>query len=101
MRVLPVAPLLALLIPVAHADDRVAAGKASAEKLCVGCHRVESVAPDAYPPTFRDMAREPGASEAGIREAIQAVAHRRINLPNVVLTDAELGALAAYIMSLK
>ena len=47
------------------------------------------------------MAREPGASEVGIRDAIEAVAHRRINLPNVNMTDGELGALAAYILSLR
>ena len=101
MRFLLAAAFLVASVPVAHAQDRGAAGKASADKLCVRCHRVEAPTPDAYPPTFRDMAREPGASEAGIRDAIQAVAHRRINLRDVNLTDAELGPLAAYIMSLK
>lgn len=101
MRFLLSAFFLLLGAAAAHADDPVAAGKANAEKLCARCHHVEALSRDAYPPTFRAMAREPGASEAGIRDAIQAVAHRRVNLANVTLTEAELGALAAYIMSLK
>lgn len=101
----PAAVLLALL-PVLISgdalaqDDDVARGRELAERLCARCHLNPGQGEKSSPsqiPGFRAVARRPGQSMHGIVAWLRSVPPM---MPNHRLTQDEMFALAAYILSL-
>jgi mono/diheme cytochrome c family protein len=83
-----------------HPDAK--AGHALAQKLCTGCHIVDSEAANATMPadvpTFETIANKPGQTAETIAGRI-VVPHPP--MPQVQLTRLEIGDVAAYILSLR
>jgi mono/diheme cytochrome c family protein len=76
-------------------------GRALAERLCASCHmgpgQGEKTSPDGIP-GFQAVARRPHQTFAGIIDWLRSVPPM---MPDHHLTQDEMAALAAFIMSLK
>jgi mono/diheme cytochrome c family protein len=78
-----------------------ALGRGLALKVCVECHRVEpgeskGELPD--PPAFQNLADDPAMTALALRVFLTTP---HTNLPNLILSDAEVDDVIAYIHSLK
>jgi mono/diheme cytochrome c family protein len=76
-------------------------GEALAQSICAQCHAVRSGqmrSPDPMAPSFSNVAKWPGMTEAALRAWLQ-LSHR--SMPNFVLDDNETNNVVAYILSLK
>ena len=79
----------------------VSAGRQLAHALCSNCHVIEAgkPAPALTPaPSFPWIAKRPGATETSVTVWL-STSHRR--MPNILLSDAEIRQLSAYIISLR
>jgi mono/diheme cytochrome c family protein len=82
-----------------HPDAKT--GQALAQKLCSGCHIVDSVAAASVPadvPSFEAIANSPGQTMETIAGRI-VIPHPP--MPQIQLTRLEIGDVAAYILSLR
>jgi mono/diheme cytochrome c family protein len=83
-----------------HPDAKT--GHALAQKLCTGCHIVDSVAAGATVPadvpSFETIANKPGQTMETIAGRI-VIPHPP--MPQIQLTRLEIGDIAAYISSLR
>lgn len=75
-------------------------GLVLAREVCFACHAILASDPitTAPPPSFRAIAESSGMSEAALGVFLRSP---HINMPNLVLSAAEIRDVAAYIMSLK
>lgn len=83
----------------AEADD-IESGRQLARQICGDCHAVrrdEISSPNRNAPSFEDIAATQGLTPVALRVALQS-SHRE--MPNIILTDAELDQVVAYILSL-
>ena len=81
-------------------DPRVAAGHEVANRWCVNCHVVapgQTRGGDQAPP-FRSIAERAGTTAASIRAFLELPNHR---MPYQNLSNVELDAVTAYILSLR
>lgn len=81
-------------------------GKALATLVCAACHIVSSdqpTEPVLRPPApdFRDIARRPGTTDAGLREFLARPHGAHEKMPGQYLLDSQVTLLADYIMSLR
>ena len=79
----------------------VAAGRRLAHALCVTCHVVDRGKPASTltpAPPFPWIAKRPGATETSVTVWL-STSHPR--MPNIMLSDAEIRQLSAYIISLR
>ena len=86
-----------------HAQNAPATrdGKAIAEQVCSECHAVgrgRRPSPNGEAPPFAAIAETPGMTPIALTVALRT-SHR--NMPNIILSDDELRAVVAYIMSLQ
>ena len=90
--------------PLARADAHVrdvSAGRRLAHALCTHCHVVEAGKPASAltpAPVFPWIAKRPGTTETSITVWL-STSHPR--MPNILLSDAEIRQLSAYITSLR
>ena len=78
-----------------------ALGHALALKACVECHEVEAGQRDARlpdPPSFQNLAEEPAMTPLALRVFLTTP---HTNMPGLILTDAEIDDVIAWIHSLK
>jgi mono/diheme cytochrome c family protein len=76
-------------------------GAAIARQVCVECHAVErgqSRSSNEEAPTFDAIAKTPGMTSIALTAALRT-SHRR--MPNIILSDAELKDIVAYLLTLK
>jgi len=92
-------------MPAAFAADPLPGdpgeGAKLADRLCVTCHIVaEGARTDLgeRPPALQTVADDPSVTETGLRVFLQTP-HE--DMPNVMLSDAEVDHIIAYILSLK
>jgi len=75
------------------------AGHAYAKKVCAECHAVERGETDFInPPSFQIVADSPGITERALAVWLQ---NPHPNIPNLILPQADMENVIAYIMSLK
>lgn len=81
-------------------DPRVDAGREVAQRWCVNCHVIgpEQTQGSDQVPSLRSIAEKPGTTAAGLH-AFLAVPHGK--MPDQALSNADLDAVVAYILSLK
>lgn len=97
---------LAGLAAIATAGARelpgdAALGHALALKACVECHEVEAGQRGARlpdPPSFQNVAEEPAMTPLALRVFLSTP---HTNMPGLILTDAEIDDIIAWIHSLK
>jgi mono/diheme cytochrome c family protein len=97
--VISLAALPAGICAAAEAGD-VENGRLLARQICGDCHAVrrdEISSPNRNAPSFEDIAATPALTPVALRVALQS-SHREMS--NIVLTDAELDQVVAYILSL-
>lgn len=78
-----------------------ALGHALALEACVECHEVEAGQRDARlpdPPSFQNLAEEPAMTPLALRVFLSTP---HTNMPGLILTDAEIDDVIAWIHSLK
>lgn len=77
-------------------------GKSIAEKDCASCHHVDMTRGEKTEgaPAFADVAKMPSATALSIKVFLRS-AHGKKTMPNLILNDRELNALAEYILGLK
>lgn len=78
-----------------------ALGHALALKACVECHEVEAGQRDARlpdPPSFQNLAEDPAMTPLALRVFLTTP---HTNMPGLILTDAEIDDVIAWIHSLK
>jgi len=88
-------------LPLARADDDIAKGRQLAQALCAQCHLNEGQGEKQGPmgvPGFVAVANRPDQTFYGIVRWLKAVPPM---MPNHHLTQDEMFALAAFIMSLR
>jgi len=76
-------------------------GYALARKTCARCHRVGKAedTPKLYPASaFQDIADNPASTELSLRVFLRSP-HR--DMPDLILTDAEIDNVVAYILGLR
>jgi len=76
-------------------------GGAIARQVCAECHAVERGQSRSYndeAPTFDAIAKTPGMTSIALTAALRT-SHRR--MPNIILPDAELKDIVAYLLTLK
>lgn len=96
----PVLLIAAMASPPAHASE-IAKGRALAERLCATCHMGPGQGEKSGAneiPGFRALAQRQNQTIAGIIKWLSSVPSM---MPNHHLTQDEMAALAAFIMSLK
>ncbi len=72
-----------------------------ARQVCAKCHAIEKgdkTSPNPRAPTFEKIARTPGMTPTALAIFLRTP---HAKMPNLILSDEELGDLAAYVMSLK
>ncbi len=81
-------------------DPRVAAGREVAQRWCVNCHVVgpEQTRGSDQVPSLRSIAEKPGTNEGSLH-AFLSIPHGK--MPDQALSNADVDAVAAYILSLK
>jgi mono/diheme cytochrome c family protein len=79
-------------------SDEVASGRRLAESWCSSCHQIGPEASTGPAPSFPQLARLPSTTELSIKVFLQS---NHENMPNLMLTRAQMDDLAAYILSLK
>jgi mono/diheme cytochrome c family protein len=97
--VLGLAVMPAAICAATEAGD-VESGRLLARQICGDCHAVrrdEILSPNRNAPSFEDIAATQGLTPVALRVALQS-SHRE--MPNIVLTAAELDQVIAYILSL-
>jgi mono/diheme cytochrome c family protein len=84
----------------AQQDALAAAGRQVAQRWCVNCHVIgpEQTQGSDQVPSFRSIARKAGTTSASLH-AFLAIPHGR--MPDQALSNADLDAVVAYILSLK
>jgi cytochrome c len=100
---LGIAALLGTLLvvrPAASQEAIAAAGHEVAQRWCINCHVIgpEQVRGSDQAPTLRAIADRPGTTAASLR-AFLAVPHGK--MPDQALSNADIDAVSAYILSLK
>lgn len=78
-----------------------ALGRALALKACVECHEIEPGERDAQlpdPPSFRNLADNSAMTPLALRVFLTTP---HANMPNLILTDAEVDDVIAYILGMK
>jgi cytochrome c len=84
------------------ARQPAAAGQAFARRSCAGCHAVgpQGESPNPHSPPFRTLAaRLPGPA---LEAQLSAIAQRgHVEMPPIYMTPDEIGAVAAYIRSVR
>jgi mono/diheme cytochrome c family protein len=98
--------LMAVLVCVAgpaRAQDigDVVNGAVIARQVCAECHAVErgkSRSSNEEAPAFDAIAKTPGMTSIALTAALRT-SHRR--MPNIILSDAELKDIVAYLLTLK
>lgn len=76
-------------------------GHQLAEEVCASCHAIgvdQSASPEPFAPTFETIANVRGMSPTALSVFLRTP---HATMPNLVLTDDELGDVIAYILSLK
>ena len=78
----------------------IAAGRRLAETVCGACHSIDNRAgPPAGPgPSFTDIARMPSTTPLAISVFLKS-SHN--NMPNLILTQAEIDDVRSFILSLR
>jgi len=76
-------------------------GRALANRMCVACHQVEpgqreGELPD--PPAFQNLADDPAMTPLALRVFLTTP---HTNMPNLILSDAEIDDVIAWILSIK
>ena len=92
-------PALVLLSGAAQAAD-TAVGRHIARTLCSECHQVGPASPqppNSTAPRFPDIARMPSTTELSIKVFLRS---SHPHMPNIMLSPAQMDAVAAYILSL-
>lgn len=93
--------LVAGMLPAAGQSGLVEAGAAIAREACASCHAIESGPDKKAPvaaPSFAAIAAAPAMSELAIKVFLQTP---HATMPNIMLAQNEIDALAAYILSLR
>jgi len=95
-----VAVALCATMRVAQAADLAPEGRRLAQDLCAGCHASAAgkgaISPGA--PDFETVARNPAMTALAIRVFLQTP---HANMPDIMLSDDDIAALTAYILSLR
>lgn len=103
-RAIVLSALALLIVPLASPSHAVKAaapeGKALAQKLCSNCHMIENSQPraNADVPTFREIANRP---EQTVDKTMAEIDIPQHPMPFLNLSQAELRAVASYVMSQK
>lgn len=98
--------LLAWLAPVGAAEQvgLVEEGRRIARESCAECHLVERAGKPPLPdpnlpaPAFGAVAAMPSTTSVAIKVFLKTP---HANMPDIILSEAEIDALAAYILSLR
>ncbi|MGB0084805.1 MAG: cytochrome C [Rhodomicrobiaceae bacterium] len=72
-----------------------------ARQICAKCHAIEKgerTSPNPRAPTFEKIARTPGMTPTALAVFLHTP---HASMPNLILSDDELGNIAAYVTSLK
>lgn len=89
------------LAPVNAAEQAglVESGRRIAREACADCHLVEGAGkPRSEAPAFAAVAAMPSTTSTAIKVFLKSP---HANMPNYILPEAEIDALAAYILSLR
>jgi mono/diheme cytochrome c family protein len=76
-------------------------GRALARQVCASCHAIdkgEQLSPQPFAPTFQTIADTPGMTPTALSIFLKTP---HATMPNLVLSDDELGNVITYILSLK
>jgi mono/diheme cytochrome c family protein len=95
------AGLLAFSQAEAQTFGDTAAGRTLAQRWCSSCHMVDAGQPNALAtgvPTFVGIARMPSTTALSLRVFLQTP---HVRMPDLHLTQEEIGDVTAYILSLK
>lgn len=88
--------------PPLPTEPSPASGHQLAQRLCVGCHVIDSsgstTAPAVGVPTFRAIANQNGQTGARIKDRLIAPPHQ---MPDMLLTLREIDDLLAYLETLR
>ncbi|MGP0091649.1 MAG: c-type cytochrome [Xanthobacteraceae bacterium] len=96
-----------LLVPVVAMSTQVfaqevggdiAAGQRIAEQWCSACHKINVASTGGLAPSFPEVANLPSTTALSLKVFLRT-SHKR--MPNVQLTQAQIDAVVAYILSLK
>ena len=104
MRVAPVLVMLLLGMSAALAQEEVGdpqAGWTVASETCAGCHAVrpeEAQSPHPHAPRFEDVSNTPGMTATSLFVWMRSW---HPTMPSIILSDADLQNVVAYILSLK
>jgi mono/diheme cytochrome c family protein len=103
MRIPTVSAVLGIIatVSVAQAQD-IEQGRQLALEVCATCHAVlpdEVLSPVATAPSFEVVAMTPGMTAAALNVWLTAQSHP--TMPNILLSQQEVGDVSAYILSLQ
>ncbi len=74
-------------------------GRRIARNSCAQCHLVEGAGkPTSEAPAFEAVARMPSTTSVALKVFLKTP---HATMPNIILSEAEIDALAAYILSLR
>ena len=74
-------------------------GRRIAREVCAECHQVEGAGkPAIEAPSFAAVAAMPSTTSVAIKVFLKTT---HGNMPDIILSEAEIDALAAYILSLR
>ncbi len=96
---LAVTSMLAPQVRAAQESDLVAHGANIARDLCAQCHALDDGAKQSSSgPAFPEVARMPSTTSASIKVFLKTP---HANMPNIILTEQDIDALALYILSMR
>jgi mono/diheme cytochrome c family protein len=88
--------LLLLPVPAAAQDaGDVARGARIAREACSGCHAERGPAKPGAAPSFQEIARTPSITMLAIKVFLKSP---HADMPNIMLAEDEIDALAAYVV---
>lgn len=73
-------------------------GARIARESCAPCHALDERSKPGAGPGFREIARMPSTTGVAIKVFLKTP---HANMPNIMLTEAEIDAIAAYILDLR
>ncbi len=77
----------------------IEAGQRLARDACAQCHLVEGAGkPSSDAPSFAAVAAMPSTTSVAIKVFLKTP---HANMPNIILSEADIDAIAAYILSLR
>jgi mono/diheme cytochrome c family protein len=99
---LAIAALALFATAPARAQGAADPGARLARETCAACHAVgadpEARSPNPAAPRFLDVANMPSTTELSLKVFLRS-SHR--NMPNFILSPAEMDSIASYILRLK